>query len=105
MRKIGPLGPQMMAQTGSDIENLKPQESANTQIEADADRKKRQHLAGTGDNHCASTIMTMDIAKDMFLVGDIFMRKFYTIFDRDNDRVGLATAITNDKIKALNQGA
>jgi hypothetical protein len=38
----------------------------------------------------------------MFLVGDVFMRKYYTVFDRDNDRVGLATAITNEKIAALN---
>ena len=46
--------------------------------------------------------MTMDISRDMFLVGDVFMRKFYTIFDRDQNRVGLATAVTNDKIRALN---
>lgn len=51
---------------------------------------------------CASTIMQMDIAKQMFLVGDVFMRKYYTIFDRENDRVGLAEAVTNSKIAALN---
>ena len=44
----------------------------------------------------------MNIKNDMFLVGDIFMRKFYTVFDRENDRVGLAEAITSDKIKSLN---
>lgn len=52
---------------------------------------------------CASTIMTMDIAKKMFLVGDVFMRKYYTIFDREKDRVGLAEAVTNDRIAALSK--
>jgi hypothetical protein len=52
---------------------------------------------------CASTVMAMDISKEMFLVGDVFMRKFYTIFDRENDKVGIATAVSNDKVKALNQ--
>ena len=34
----------------------------------------------------------MDISEKMFLVGDVFMRRFYTIFDRDQNRVGLASA-------------
>ena len=66
-------------------------------------KKAHKSDSDNGEMACASTIMTMDISKQMFLVGDVFMRKFYTVFDRDNDRVGLATAITNDKIKALNQ--
>ena len=34
-------------------------------------------------NACSSLIQPMKIEKDMFLVGDVFMRKYYTIFDRD----------------------
>jgi len=68
-------------------------------------KTKGEVSGGSGDMACASTIMTMDISKEMFLVGDVFMRKFYTVFDRDNDRVGLAEANTNDKIKSLSQNS
>jgi hypothetical protein len=33
----------------------------------------------------------------MFLVGDVFMRKYYTIFDRDQNRVGLSKSIWNSE--------
>ena len=45
----------------------------------------------------------MEIKNSMFLVGDVFMRKYYTIFDRDNNRVGLAKANTPEKVQALQQ--
>lgn len=35
----------------------------------------------------------MDLKNGMFLVGDSFMRKFYTVFDRENDRIGLAESV------------
>jgi len=47
--------------------------------------------------------MKMEIKNSMFLVGDVFMRKYYTIFDRDNNRVGLAKANTPEKVLALQQ--
>lgn len=50
---------------------------------------------------CASSIMTADISKKMFLVGGSFMRKYYTIFDRGNDRIGLAEAVTGEKLALL----
>jgi cathepsin D len=95
--KLGPLGPQMMTQIDESAFEDKPESS--TLVESEESRS--HHTKETPVMACASTIMTMDIAKKMFLVGDVFMRKYYTIFDRENDRVGLAEAVTNDKIAAL----
>lgn len=83
---------------------------AQVSAEVDFERRSRsghQNLIGhgQGDKLCASTIMKMDISKDQFLVGDVFMRKYYTVFDRDNDKVGLAEANTSEKVAALNQGS
>ena len=99
---MGALGPQMMVQLEG------PAQESAVQVDADVDRNrgKKHHSSSLTDvkQVCASTLMTMDIKNSMFLVGDVFMRKFYTIFDRDNDRVGLATAVNGasqgaDKIK------
>jgi|DEB0MinimDraft_12_1074336.scaffolds.fasta_scaffold29215_1 cathepsin D len=98
-KKFGPLGPQMIAEVDSTELPQQPEQSSNIQTEAD----KIHHGQSSGKGmKCLSTIMQMDIAKSMFLVGDVFMRKYYTIFDRDNNRVGLAEAVTNSKIAALN---
>ena len=94
--KMGPLGPQILAQ-------VEPESVMNTQTEVDSEKIKFKSrklttngLSSSGQPKtvCASTIMKMDIKKEMFLVGDVFMRKFYTIFDRDNNKVGLARAHT-----------
>ena len=42
---------------------------------------------------CKSGLMEMNLKHDMFVLGDIFMRKFYTVFDREHDRVGFAPAV------------
>ena len=92
-----------MAQVDSsammDLELFKPKAEMAIQTESEAERKVKYK----GNHACASTVMAMDISREQFLVGDIFMRKYYTVFDRDNDRVGLAEANTDDKLKTLNQ--
>ena len=84
----------------------------NTQTEVDSEKVKYksrkintngQISDGPAKTVCASTIMKMDIKKEMFLVGDVFMRKFYTIFDRDNNKVGIAKAHTPQQQAALAQ--
>lgn len=47
-----------------------------------------------GDRICMTSISSLDIfqkgQENLFILGDSFMQLFYTIFDRDNDMVGLA---------------
>lgn len=95
---MGPVGPQLMVQVDSnvmaDMDMFKPKEETTIQVDTEADKFKLKSRKGHGSGEpvtaCASTVMAMDISKEMFLVGDVFMRKFYTIFDRENDRIGLA---------------
>jgi len=45
--------------------------------------------------------MNLNLHENQFMVGDVFMRKYYTIFDKDHLRVGLAESITNDIVTKL----
>lgn len=40
--------------------------------------------------YCVSTLMGMDMPREIYILGDVFLRKYYSIYDLDNDRVGLA---------------
>lgn len=58
--------------------------------------EKYVNLYEDGDSICMTSISPLDIMQsgqeNLFILGDSFMQEYYTIFDRDNDRVGLATA-------------
>jgi len=52
---------------------------------------------GRASGKCYGSILELNLRRNMFLVGDIFMRKYYSIFDRDHDRVGLARSVEMTK--------
>lgn len=70
--------------------NTKNEGSSSIQ---NTDEKSKDKNDGTFKAQCYGTLMQMDLKNGMFLVGDSFMRKFYTVFDRDHDRIGLAESI------------
>ena len=46
-----------------------------------------------GEGDCTFGFSIFDVGKEnVWIAGDIFLSKYYTIYDRDNDRVGLALA-------------
>lgn len=58
--------------------------------------KKYVNVEEQGDSYCLSAINAINVTipnqENMFVLGDLFMQKYYTVFDRDNDRIGLALA-------------
>jgi len=45
-----------------------------------------------GQTMCMSGIMGMDIQNGMWIIGDVFMGRYYTVFDVENKQVGFAPA-------------
>jgi len=49
--------------------------------------------SGNGQEECQLGIQALNPGIPLWILGDPFIRKYYTVFDRSNNQVGFATAI------------
>lgn len=71
---------------GKDKYNIEPQDWQYPSSFKEVNQTKREI--------CHSTIMQVDTGNLELIIGERFMRQFYTVYDRDQDRIGLAEAVT-----------
>lgn len=53
----------------------------------------RDYVLQTGPATCLSGFTAVDLSQNLWILGDLFIAKYYSVFDHANKRVGLAEAV------------